>query len=57
MKLNTKPLKFKCRRNRKKKEQQKLFIKSPNLLNLNTGYLTGKGGRAGRPMQGMGTPT
>ncbi len=39
-------------RSRKKKEQQKLFIKSPNLLNL-----TGEGGGAGRPMQGMGTPT
>ncbi len=49
MKLNTKPL---------KKEQQKHFIKSPNLYNLNDDWLTKKGGgRAGRPMQGMGTPT
>jgi hypothetical protein len=44
MKLNTKPLKFKCCQNRKKKEQQILFIKSTNLLNLNAGWLTGKGG-------------
>jgi hypothetical protein len=58
MKLNTKPLKFKCCQNRKKKEQQILFIKSTNLLNLNAGWLTGKGGGgAGQPMQGMGTPT
>ena len=44
--------------NRKKKEQQKLWTLTPNLLNLNAGWLTGEGGgRAGRPMQGMGTPT
>jgi hypothetical protein len=48
MKLNTKPL---------KKEQQKLFIISPNLFYLNVGWLTGEGGGAGPPMQGMGTPT
>jgi hypothetical protein len=46
-------------RNRKKKEQQKLFINEiVHLLNLNAGWLTWEqGGRAGRPMQGMGTPT
>jgi hypothetical protein len=48
-------------RNRKKEwatETLNLKNWTPNLLNLNAGWVTGEGGgRAGLPMQGMGTPT
>jgi hypothetical protein len=43
-------------RNRKKKEQQKFLMKF-NTKPLKFKYGMGEGGRAGQPMQGMGTPT